>query len=39
MALILNVDIQPEYSKNISFMREWVRYVNGNSNIFLYNGE
>jgi hypothetical protein len=41
---IINVDIQPEYEKYITFdIRNWVNFINksakGNRIIFLYNGE
>ena len=40
---IINVDIQPEYEKYISFnLREWVNFINTNAAhndiVFLYNG-
>jgi len=40
---IINVDIQPEYSKAIGFnINEWVNFINKNSDtnniIFLFNG-
>jgi hypothetical protein len=40
---IINVDIQPEYQSYISFIDEWVNFINqsaeNNRIIFLYNGQ
>lgn len=41
---IINVDIQPEYQKNISFsIYQWISFLNSSSDnnriIFLYNGD
>lgn len=43
MKTIVNVDIQPEYQKNITFdIHNWVKYINRvakqNNIVFLYNG-
>jgi hypothetical protein len=40
---IINVDIQPEYQSAISFIDEWVNFINesdeNNRIVFLYNGQ